>query len=351
MYFPTDRNHGHINAPKMSSIHPPDTLLEPTRPPLDPNVEEAVLHSINVMLGAVVDELLGHVWELPHLVHTSPSSPPIEIVTTDRHEFYPLPAPDFMMLHMVHASLRHEEDTLLKDDAFAAPTEYYAGLNDWAHSVSEACRYLTKARDHLWTHGEERIQCAGFCRDTIHPICDLQEFLLQGEIVRRPWSAAAFLISSTSRRRRGCIINTNTDGRRLTRKQVMRSEMLTLLALLEISCVRAVERGESSVAQTVFVLSLTFPQARVLEARMEAPGKMVVSIRRVLGHIPDWTERDDSFKTLVAWAMFTESGDAHLCAVPDVRGVSIDDNDTDDEGDESGEEDESDDSDIDMMSI
>ncbi|TRX95259.1 hypothetical protein FHL15_003951 [Xylaria flabelliformis] len=214
----------------VSSVHSPDTLLEPTRPALDPDVEEAVLNSINLMLGAVVDEL-GHVWELPHLVHTSPSSlPPIEIMTTERHEFYLLPAPDFMMLHMVHASIRHE-DTLLKD-AFAAPTEYYAGLDDGADS----------------------------------------EFLLRGKIMRRSWSAAAFLISTS--RRRGCIINQDRHRRPAPHAPASHAQRAAYApgpCSRSLACVRAVEREESSsMAQTVFVLSPTFPQARVLEARMEA---------------------------------------------------------------------------------
>ncbi|TRX97874.1 hypothetical protein FHL15_001084 [Xylaria flabelliformis] len=99
----------------------------------------------------------------------------------------------------------------------------------------------------------------------------------------------------------------------------LRSEMLTLLLLLEFAGIRAVCKGESCMIQTVFMQSFTYTQARVLEFHVEKPGVIAISVREVLDGVPTAAERDRKLQELVAWTMYTDSD--NRCSSPGVWGV------------------------------
>ncbi|TRX97582.1 hypothetical protein FHL15_001337 [Xylaria flabelliformis] len=103
----------------------------------------------------------------------------------------------------------------------------------------------------------------------------------------------------------GALITTHTK-QNLGCRHVFRSELLTLLTLLEVAGERAVENGESSTSPTIFVLSFACNQARVLTANLEKPDKISIYIRQVFDQVPAKEERDKAFKDLVSWAMFVE---------------------------------------------
>ncbi|KAI0552128.1 hypothetical protein F4679DRAFT_581815 [Xylaria curta] len=119
------------------------------------------------------------------------------------------------------------------------------------------------------------------------------------------WSAPAFLFS-TSPRRYGCIIGV-WGARHITCNQILRSELLALLCLLEIAGTRALQHGMLAKHQTVFLLSFTRNRACVLEARFEAIDKISVCIRQVLDEVPAIGKRDEAFKDVISWSMFMDS--------------------------------------------
>ncbi|KAI0551956.1 hypothetical protein F4679DRAFT_592926 [Xylaria curta] len=264
----------------MSSDHSSDNLPEPTSPAPD-LIEGTVFVSINDMLRAVSKEQ-EFVLELPRTTQGSFGRPPAEILITDDHSFCPLPAPDFMTLHMRGTTCGH-----MVMHRFGA------------QAVSRIRISLLRS--------------------------------LEGE--RGPaWRPTTFLGSTTHIF--GCIMTTDTN-QRLTCEQVLRSELLTLLSQLGFLIIQL--NGKSSITESIFLLSFTHTEVRCLEAHIEAPSKVVVSVRQVLEQYPTGPKRDGTFKTLLTWAMVTFSNYIDLCAVPGVPSVSADDDDTDtdNDGDES----------------
>ncbi|KAI1738978.1 hypothetical protein F4680DRAFT_449441 [Xylaria scruposa] len=309
----------------MSSNHSSDTLPEPTSPAPDLD-EETVFVSIIDMIGAVSKEQ-EFVLDLPRTIHNLFGRPPGEILITDHHSFYPLPAPDFMTLHMVLTRIRYGDPSYCRD-ALVVPTRDDGSLTKWAGPLAAACLGFTVARDHMWMYGDKRIQCAGHVMNTPHELSSSVRLL---EDNRGPaWHPTTFL--GTTTHIIGYIVTTDTN-QRLTCEQVLRSELLTILLLLQLHILTVQSNGKLSITETVFLLSFTHTEVRCLEAHIEAPGKVVVSVRQVLDQYPTGPEREETFRTLLTWAMVTPSRCINLCAVLGVLSVSADDDDTDDEGD------------------
>ncbi|KAI0553566.1 hypothetical protein F4679DRAFT_425911 [Xylaria curta] len=283
----------------------------------DPSVEEDVLLSFGPMVRAVA-LTREPVMNLPLTGDTLPNKPKTQIVITDHHMFSPLGIAKFEMLKE-----KVDDDHQWALAAETLPPRFIDSLVDWAESVTAACRVFSKIRDDMSKNGEERIQCAGFSDNSIYPVTESQRLLLEGEcmspsVCRPMWFVPTFLISTS--RRHGCILATWT-WEHPTPEQVLRNEMITLLLLLEFASVRAVRNGESSMTPTVFVLSFTHTQARVLEARVEKPGTIVISIRAVLDDVPTEAERDQKFQELTAWTMYTDNDNAYTS--PGVSAVTI----------------------------
>ncbi|KAI0864206.1 hypothetical protein F4860DRAFT_434616 [Xylaria cubensis] len=284
----------------MASVHPT----------FDPCLEKDVLLSFSPMMRAISQE--GQLFtSLPQRVDALPNQPKIRIETTTNYAFSPLETADFEILRS-KVDDAHQE-------VFAAPTRHNNLLVYWVGPVIDACRVLSSIRDQIWGDDEEGIHCAVFSHNSHNPVTEAQCLLLEGHPSPHDpmWFVNAFLVSTP--RRYGCILSTWT-WERLTSEQVLRSEMLTLLLLLEFAGIRAVCTGESCMVQTVFMLSFTYTQVRVLEAHVEKPGVIAVSVREVLDGVPTEAERDRKLQELVAWTMYTDGDNRY--SSPGVSGVA-----------------------------
>ncbi|KAI0185697.1 hypothetical protein EV127DRAFT_441101 [Xylaria flabelliformis] len=233
---------------------------------------------------------MDHVLELPFKIPTSDRSS-TSIKATDDYNFEPLPKPNFAKLQKKTPS-----------EVFKAPVKNC--FAKWADPVTKACFYLTDAK----RTSDKVIECAGFSMDTLDPICDLQDYILQGEMRGFPtWHATALLASP---RRYGYIIK-SYESRKVTCNQILRSELLALLSLFEIAGMRALQGYNLARNQPVFLLSFTQHRARVLEARFEGLNEISVSIRQVLDKVPTEKERDQVFEDMIRWSMFMDDNDAY----------------------------------------
>ncbi|KAJ8124872.1 hypothetical protein O1611_g8767 [Lasiodiplodia mahajangana] len=268
---------------------------------LDFKSEEAVILGIRQLFRAIADKEKV-VIDLDQEI-TLPSKANTILKTSNRHEFFPLPEQTFKRLLGVAP---------FKDDYFVAPSNTFSNdyiFTGWAEQVAIACRMLAIAKNNLRAHNKEQIKCAS-------PILELsfkpQVLLSEGERAlpypQRPsWYAELFFESKGSH---GCILATHVE-QRLGTKQILRSELLALLALLEIAGICALTKSLPSTSPSVFLLSFTHTQVRALEARANSPRQITISVRAILDQVPTGPERDDEFRKLVARAMYTDSADSH----------------------------------------
>ncbi|KAI0859862.1 hypothetical protein F4860DRAFT_235287 [Xylaria cubensis] len=241
----------------------------------------------------------------PSFQITHSDSCPITITTTNYNKFIPLPSDDYEMLKKAvpPTSIRY---TL--QEPFRSPG--FTNYSLWASRITAACRSLTKAKDKL----ETGIECVGYSEeDTGLSTSVLLTIFRNGESARSvcgvPWNVTAILTSMTSLDH-GAILKSNTvnvEELKLGPNRILRSELLTLLALLRVACRRAVRDGASSTDPTVFVLSFTCNTVRVLQARLTDANKISVSIPQTFDtQVQSFEEREKLFKELVCWTMFKD---------------------------------------------
>ncbi|KAI1113581.1 hypothetical protein F5Y14DRAFT_417629 [Nemania sp. NC0429] len=177
-------------------------------------------------------------------------------------------------------------------------------LTDWADAVTGACRTLTLSINHLEKKHQRSFNCARFSDTTFNPICSSQQRLCDGECSSRQpwWCTDAFLLSMTTRSF-GCITHSHASTH-LHPQQILRTELITLLGQLEMITLDAMKSGTKH--SSVFLLSFTRIQARILEACITESGKMAISIRPVLDEDPTGPDRDAKFQTLIRWSMFMD---------------------------------------------
>ncbi|KAI1122736.1 hypothetical protein F5Y10DRAFT_253423 [Nemania abortiva] len=283
-------------------------MLEPS-PALDLKSERAAILGIRRTVRAI-SRIREPILDLP-LEVPLPGKPTAIFETTDRYEFSPLPAPAFQKLYNTHL-----KNPRFKKDQFAAPSRNGIINKDhvftgWAEPVTNACHELTIAKDDLWMRNKERIECAGY---TFYDKFETQGLLREGERGRRdpshPWWYAESFFESTSGQP-GCILVTyaedHLEPEHLEPKHILRSELLALLVLLDGAGICALEKRASVMSPSVFVLSFTLTKVRALEARVKSPNQIAISIRPVLDQVPTGPERDDKFRDLVTWAMYTDA--------------------------------------------
>ncbi|KAI0854471.1 hypothetical protein F4860DRAFT_155581 [Xylaria cubensis] len=242
---------------------------------------------LRTMLLAIDD--MDDVLELPLTIPTCDRFS-TSIKATNNYTFEPLP-------EAVFATLQKR----IPQRALTAPIQNL--LTDWAHLVTNTCSRFTKAKRNFRINDKE-IKCASL--DTAHPIYESQALLRQGE---GWWYATAFLFLA-SPRRDGCIIR-SYEERPVTCSQILRCELLTLLSLLEIAGIRALQHNSTARNQPVFLLCFTQYQARVLEAHFKEYDKISVSIRQVLNKVPTEKERDQAFEKVIRWSMLVDSNNAY----------------------------------------
>ncbi|KAI0467627.1 hypothetical protein F4859DRAFT_493050 [Xylaria cf. heliscus] len=274
-----------------------------TSPALDLKSERATILGLRWRLRAV-SAIPEPVLDLSLKV-TLPGGAIAIFETTECHEFSPLPVLTFQKLYNAHLHI-----TPFDKDRFVAPSDDSFlsedhSLTSWAEPVTNACRELTIASDDLWIRNKERIECAGY---SYFPNFESQRILRVGERgipdPQRPlWYAESFFESPSGRH--GCILTTYAEEH-LGPKHILRSELLALLALLEFAGICALRKGASAMSSPVFVLSFTPTQVRALEARVKSLNQIAISVRPVLDHVPTGPDRDEKFRALVTWAMYTD---------------------------------------------
>ncbi|KAI0196821.1 hypothetical protein EV127DRAFT_89070 [Xylaria flabelliformis] len=242
----------------------------------------------------------------PSLQITHSDSRPITITTTNYNKFIPLPSDDYEMLKKAVPPI---PISYTLQDTFQSPG--LPNFSWWASAVTEACSALTEAMDEV----ETEIECAGYSEDdTMLTSSALLTSFLHGESVHSTcgvrWYVTAILTSSTSLDH-GAILTTHNikdiKDLELGHNCILRSELLTLLALLRVACRRAVRDGASSTEPTVFVLSFTYDIVRVLEARLTDANNISVSIPKTFDtQVQSMEEQDELFKELVSWTMFKD---------------------------------------------
>ncbi|TRX89291.1 hypothetical protein FHL15_009864 [Xylaria flabelliformis] len=227
----------------------------------------------------------------------------VTITTTNWNKFISLPSDDFEMLKKavppipVSYTLRN---------TFQSPA--LPNFSWWASPVTEVCSALTEAMDKV----ETEIECAGYIEDdTMLTSYTLLTSFLHGESVRSAcgvrWYVTAILISLALLDHGAILTTHDMEDPELDHNCILRSELLTLLALLRVACRRAVRDGKSSTDPTVFVLSFTYGMVRVLEARLTDANKISVSIpKTVKTQVQSVEKRDELFKELVSWTMFKD---------------------------------------------
>ncbi|KAJ8128294.1 hypothetical protein O1611_g5340 [Lasiodiplodia mahajangana] len=278
-------------------------MLDPS-PALDFESEKAIILGLRCGLRAVSrtrENILNFPLQIP-----LPDRPIAILETTGCYEFSPLPQPTFQKLYNTHLeSERYTRDCFVapSDGGFLSEDQILTG---WAEPVTDACRELTVVKDDLWMRNNERIDCAGY---TLYPNFESEHLLQEGERGTSDppcplWYAESFFESTSGQH--GCILVTYAEEH-LEPKQILRSELLSLLALLEGAGLCALKEGTSAMSPSVFVLSFTPTQVRALEARVKSPDQITISIRPVLNQVPVGPERDDKFRELVAWAMYTDA--------------------------------------------
>ncbi|KAI0861369.1 hypothetical protein F4860DRAFT_475896 [Xylaria cubensis] len=286
------------------------------------------------------------VLDLPYLIKHRDSSS-TNIVITDRHKLNPLPE-DFKILRKVQSTGPKYYRTHVSPSATPTRDEFF-----WlANPATRAHCALTSANYKIQRVNGKRIECAGYSeKDTLYS-GGLLDLLFEGESWNSPcgvpWYATAFLEPHSSHDY-GAIITTYTSED-LNYEHILRSELLTLLCLLEVASTRAVKNHESSMSPTVLLLSFVYDQARVIEARIEAPNRIGVFIRQFSDKVPAMEERDEMLNGLISWAMFVD-GDDKYNSVSGQSDISIelattvnnDDTDGTDDSDDSYDSDNSDD--------
>ncbi|KAI0857114.1 hypothetical protein F4860DRAFT_490462 [Xylaria cubensis] len=273
------------NAPETPSIHSSDAMR------IDLEEKKSILINIRRMIQAVANLPKEEtVLCLPY------KNPTFSISTANfRCAFNPLPENIF--------------DEMLQEKASLYPYTFSAPTNDaliwWARPVTKACDILTQVRDDSQNGSKKEIKCAGFSPATYSPNYEVQELLLVGE--RNPlwWHATALLFSTT--RCYGSIIVTYQGKREVTENEILRSEVLALLSLLEVASIHEIENQYSCKLRNVFLLSFINTKVRVIEACFCAPYGIQVSIRQVIDKVPTSNDRDAKFRELVAWTMFVEA--------------------------------------------
>ncbi|KAI0426031.1 hypothetical protein F5Y09DRAFT_320225 [Xylaria sp. FL1042] len=234
---------------------------------------------------------------LPHESLLLPTE--VEIDCTGYNKLFPLPTKDFQELYDAH--IQAKPFLPFMASSYKNNNGWYGkdyNLCTWALQVANACRLLTIAKDDLKIN---HIKCAG---PIPYPDFESQCLLLQGELGdfndQPYWRADLFLESMSND---GCIIQTHTK-QRLEPKQILRSELLTLLVLLEYTNIYALEQNTSATHLPVFLLSFTPTQVRVLEACVDSPNRITISIRLILDEVPIEAEQNKMLQTLICWAMY-----------------------------------------------
>lgn len=284
-------------------------MPEPS-PTLDLKSERAAILGIRRTFRAI-SGIPEPILDLP-LEVPSPGKATAIFETTDQYELSPLPALTFQKLYNTH-----QKTPRFAEDLFAAPNleDHILGEDDifihWAQPVTHACRELALAKDDLWEYNKERIECADY--PTYYEF-ESQNLLRVGERGRCDppsprWYAVSFSESTSGRH--GSILVTyaedHIEPEYLEPKHILRSELLTLLVLLDCAGISALKKRASAMSPSVFVLSFTLTKVRALEARIKSPNQIAISIRTVLDQFPTGPEQDDKFRELVTWAMYTDA--------------------------------------------
>ncbi|TRX97488.1 hypothetical protein FHL15_001766 [Xylaria flabelliformis] len=290
------------------------------------------------------------VLDLPYLINPSDSSP-TNIVITDRHKLNSLPEEDCKTLRKVQSTGPRYYRTYVSPFETPIRDEFFR----LANPATRAHCALTSANYKIQRDNGKRTECAGYSeKDTLYSD-GLLGLLFEGESWNTPcgvtWYATGFL-EPHSTCDYAAIITTYTRED-LTHKRILRSELLTLLCLLQVAGTRAVKNHESSMSPTVFLLSFVYGQARVIEARIEAPDRVAVFIRQLSDKVPAMEERDEMLNGLISWAMFVDGDDEYYSSVSGQSDISIevattvnnDDTDGTDDSDDSYDSDDSDNSD------
>ncbi|KAI0196823.1 hypothetical protein EV127DRAFT_466331 [Xylaria flabelliformis] len=187
-----------------------------------------------------------------------------------------------------------QEKASLYPHTFSAPTK--DALIWWARPVTKACHILTQVKNDSRNSSKKEIKCAGFSPATYSPIYKVQELLLH---------ATALLFSTT--RCYGFIIVTYQKKREVTENEILRSEVLALLSLLEVASISKIENQYSCKLRNVFLLSFINTKVCVIKACLYAPYSIQVSIQQVINKVPTSNDQDAKFRELVAWTMFVEA--------------------------------------------
>ncbi|KAI0186973.1 hypothetical protein EV127DRAFT_163015 [Xylaria flabelliformis] len=281
------------NTPKTPSIHSSDAMRKNrnSKIEIDLNEEKSILINLRRMVHTVANLPKEEtILRLPYKNATC------SISIANLCELNPLPKETVDEMF--------EEQALLHPRILSTPTKDSPIW--WAHPVTKACCALTRARDNSRDGSKKEIKCAGFSQATYYPMCLMQKLLLAGQ--RNPlwWQATALLFSPT--RRYGSIIVTYQVKQEVAENEILRSEVLALLSLLEVAGIREIENQNSCKYRSVLLLSFIRTKVRVIEACLCAPYGIQVSIRQVIDKIPTSNDRDAKFKELVAWTMFVEGG-------------------------------------------
>ncbi|KAI0866689.1 hypothetical protein F4860DRAFT_509083 [Xylaria cubensis] len=278
--------------------------------------ERALSASLYRMIQTVTDQK-DTVLELPYTIKPS-NSPSVEIKVTDRHKFAPFPEADLVVLEEAYKERRRSFDAQCWPQIFQAP-RLHTQFSWWAARVTRTCRALTKEKE-LWKDDKTKGQYAGYSgQDTNFGNALLTQFL-HGESrasacgVR--WHVTAFL--ETASFDYGAILATHPmKTLDLSPTRILRSELLTLLALLRTASRRAVQAGMPCISPTVFLLSCAYDQVRVLEASIKINNEINkiteihVYTRPVFDQILPIEKRDEAYRELISWTMFSEKYNKH----------------------------------------
>ncbi|KAI0184754.1 hypothetical protein EV127DRAFT_443349 [Xylaria flabelliformis] len=221
--------------------------------------ERALSASLYRMIQTVTDQK-DTVLELPYTIKPS-NSPSVEIKVTDRHKFAPFPEADLVVLEEAYKERRRSFDAQCWPQIFQAP-RLHTQFSWWAARVTRACRALSKEKE-LWKDDKTKEQYAGYSgQDTNFGNALLTQFILgesRASACGVRWHVTAFL--ETASFDYGAILATHPmKTLDLSPTRILRSELLTLLALLRTASRRAVQAGTPCISPTVFLLSFAYDQ-------------------------------------------------------------------------------------------
>ncbi|KAI0855966.1 hypothetical protein F4860DRAFT_494608 [Xylaria cubensis] len=274
--------------------------------------ERALSASLNPMIQTIADHECT-VLELPYTIKPS-NSPLVEIKVTDRHTFAPLPEADLIVLEKAFKKRPKLFGSECQPSIFQAPGPYETQFSWWASRVTTTCRELTEEKE-LWTDNKKKAQYAGYSMQNTDLADSLLTAFIEGESMASAcgvrWYVTAILKRASFDY--GAILATHPmETLDLSPTRILRSEMLTLLALLRTASRRAVRAGTPCISPTVFLLSFAYDQVRVLEASIKTNNdinkvtEIHVSTQSAFNQIPIVEKRDEAYRKLYSWTMFSE---------------------------------------------